>query len=176
MEGRTDGLNEIMAAVKETSGRCRRKNCETDEGKAQKYLEGCRERQKKAEFLENQIKELEAISQYSSPSLEGTGGGSGTSDRVGTLGTKIADMRSILEQEKTACLEERARALILICQIPDCRLGEVLTQRYIKGKSWCVISGEMHIAETWLYKLHTKALKAFWQLFGESIEKNERLI
>lgn len=173
MEERTSELRELIFGAEKIKYQGKRKNCGTDEGKAQRYLEGCRDRQKKAEFLESQIEELEAISQYSSPSLTGTGGSSGNSDRVGTLGAKIADMKNILERERTACLEDRAKALILICRLPDCRLAEVLTQRYIRGKSWCVISSEMHIAETWLYKLHTKALKSFWELFGESIEKAE---
>ncbi|MCM1299762.1 MAG: hypothetical protein NC203_02920 [Firmicutes bacterium] len=175
MEERTAELRELTAGAGEVRSSCRSKNPDTDAGKAQEYLERCRDRQKKAEFLEDQIKELEAISEYSSPHLTGAGGG-GVSDRVGALGAKIADMRDILDRERTACLEERARSLILISQLPDCRLAEVLTQRYIKGKSWSVISGEMHIAETWLYKLHTKGLNAFWQLFGDSIERGEGLI
>ncbi len=168
-------IKELAAGAKplKTAGK---KNPDTDQAKAQQYLEGCREGRKKAEFLENQIKELEAISEYSSPSFTSAGGSSGNSDKVGTMAAKIADMKRALEQEKIKCLEERAKALILICQIPDCRLAEVLIQRYIKDKSWCVISGEMHIAETWLYKLHTKALKAFWEMYGSSIEKNENLI
>lgn len=175
MEERIKEFRELAAQTGAAKTAGRKKNADSDQSKAQQYLESCRERRKKAEFLENQIKELEAVSEYSSPSLTSSGGGK-NSDRVGAMAAKIADMKVILERERAVCLEERAKALILICRIPDCRLAEVLTQRYIKDKSWCVISSEMHIAETWLYKLHTKALKAFWELYGDSIEKSEKMI
>lgn len=162
-----------IQTIQRTKSAKAEKAADTDAQKAQKYLERCLERQKKAKFLENQIIELEAASGYSSPSLIG-GGGSGISDRVGNMTAKLVDMKNALDLERTRCLEERAKALLLICGLPDCRLCEVLTQRYIKGKSWTVISEEMDIAKTWLYKLHTKALKSFWELFGKSIEAAER--
>ncbi len=162
-----------LSIIQKTKAVKAKKAADMDAQKAQRYLERCLERQKKAKFLENQIMELEAVSRYSSPGLSG-GGGSGISDRVGSMTAKLVDMKNALDLERTRCLEERAKALLLICRLPDCRLCEVLTQRYIKGKSWTVISEEMDIAKTWLYKLHTRALKSFWELFGKSIEAAEQ--
>ncbi len=86
---------------------------------------------------------LEEAAQYLSPVGDGAGSSSGPSDRVGKMAGQIVDERAELEKMEenySQAVAEAAKVLNLLSNLSE---REILTKRYIAGKSWAEISVSM---------------------------------
>ena len=90
--------------------------------------------------LSQRIAELELMAQGGSGRITGLPRGSRTSDRVARAAACIADLRDRMEDRRVDCLEELGRLYALIDDIPDSRLRQIFSARYIDGLSWQAVA------------------------------------
>jgi predicted transcriptional regulator len=82
----------------------------------------------------------------------------GGGDRIQTAVDNICRLEDEINAEIDRLIITRAEINEAIAKVEDERLREVLTLRYIQGKSWEWIAVEMHYNYRWVTKLHGKAL------------------
>lgn len=82
----------------------------------------------------------------------------GGGDRIQTAVDNICRLEDEINAEIDRLIITRAEINEAIAKVEDERLREVLTLRYIQGKSWEQIAVEMHYNYRWVTKLHGKAL------------------
>jgi predicted transcriptional regulator len=82
----------------------------------------------------------------------------GGGDRIQTAVDNICRLEDEINAEIDRLIITRAEINEAIAKVEDERLREVLTLRYIHGKSWEWIAVEMHYNYRWVTKLHGKAL------------------
>ena len=99
----------------------------------------------KKEIKEQQrrLAELEAAATNCSTEITGLPSGKGISDKVGKYAAKIADLKTILEQnlEKNFC--ELNRLEKFIKSLENSEMRTILTLRYSQGFSWKQIAESM---------------------------------
>ncbi len=83
---------------------------------------------------------------------------------------KIDEMERSIEEEIGACMDFKKTALGMIHSVPDFDQREVLEMRYIGKMSWEDIAAERRFTTRWVYKIHGQALKAFEEIWSESLE------
>lgn len=94
-----------------------------------------------------------------------------TGGKIGDLSDAIAAIEGYMERlneqwDKLIALREEAK--VLIGQIADGRYREVLTRRYLQGKSLEKIAVDMRYNYRWIKRLHGKAIGEFQKLAPES--------
>lgn len=82
----------------------------------------------------------------------------GGGDRIQTAVDNICRLEDEINAEIDRLIITRVEINEAIAKVEDERLREVLTLRYIQGKSWEWIAVEMHYNYRWVTKLHGKAL------------------
>lgn len=82
----------------------------------------------------------------------------GGGDRIQTAVDNICRLEDEINAEIDRLIITRGEINEAIAKVEDERLREVLTLRYIQGKSWEWIAVEMHYNYRWVTKLHGKAL------------------
>lgn len=82
----------------------------------------------------------------------------GGGDRIQTAVDNICRLEDEINAEIDRLIITRTEINEAIAKVEDERLREVLTLRYIQGKSWEWIAVEMHYNYRWVTKLHGKAL------------------
>lgn len=125
---------------------------------AKEYLSQYRDEKLKVERMGDQIKELEALSEYASPRFSTSS--SKISDKVGNNAAKIADKKKELERLISKSLELMKEIEACINRVKDERYRYILTERYINQQKWESIAeglGELDLS--WVHKLHGRALE-----------------
>ena len=124
---------------------------------AKEYLSQYREEKLKVKKLSDQIKELEALSEYASPRFSTSG--SGISDKVGNHAAEIADKKKELNCLIAKSLELMDEIEACINRVENSRLRYILFERYICCQKWEDIAEELNLELRWVYVLHGRALK-----------------
>lgn len=115
--------------------------------------------------INNKIKELENFKIM----MDSLGGGAGErvqssrrshdkfADRVAT----VVDLEREINKDVDNYVDLKARITKMIDKVQNSEHLDVLYKRYVNNKSWLTISSEMKYSESYLYKLHGRALKEF---------------
>ncbi len=83
-------------------------------------------------------------------------GGSPMADAV----CKIVDLREELNRELAQLVEHKADAVRIIHCVKNSDYRLILEKRYLSYMSWEAIAVELGYSESWVLKLHRKAIKA----------------
>lgn len=124
---------------------------------AKEYLSQYRNKKLEAKRLKDEIKELEALSEYVSPRL--SAGGIGISDKVGNSAAKIADKKRELEHLIDKALELMDEIEACINRVENPRLRYILFERYISCRKWEDIAEELNYTVRQIHRLHGRALQ-----------------
>ena len=110
--------------------------------------------------LRNAIRAARSRAEATTQALRPAPGGSGGQDKV-AAGVELLDsyQRKLVVQLAES---ERLRAEIeqAIDALPSADLRLVMRARYIDGRAWWQIANQMDVSESWVKKLHGKALNA----------------
>lgn len=154
-QNKAEAILNMIANIKKEDIKISKK---APQGKFQQFFNEYNSLYKDILLLQEQIKFLEEITEYKSPSLEDKGSGGGCFDKLGINCGEIADLRSELEAKTKRLLLAHKRLYQLIQALPNADERWVMTERYINRKCWSVIAEEGHYSERWVYRLHKKAL------------------
>ena len=86
--------------------------------------------------------------------------GPGTSDPVGNLAVKLADLQADINRDIDRLVDLRRDIEKAVTALPDAVLADLLRRRYIDGQSLEDIADAMHYAPRHVVRLHAKALGA----------------
>lgn len=100
------------------------------------------------DHLQRQLEELECLAEGTTQVITGMPHGGGTSDKVGRYATRIADLRSMIDNRKTRCWDELNRLNAYIDGVEDSLTRQILTLRYVNGLSWQQVADSMGGANT----------------------------
>lgn len=110
--------------------------------------------------LRNAIRAARSRAEATTQALRPAPGGSGGQDKV-AAGVELLDsyQRKLVVQLAES---ERLRAEIeqAIDALPSADLRLVMRARYIDGRAWWQIANQMDVSDSWVKKLHGKALNA----------------
>lgn len=122
----------------------------------------------KKEIKEQQrrLAELEAAATNCSTEITGLPSGEGISDKVGKYATKIADLKTLLEQNLEKNLCELNRLEMFIQTVEDSEIRTILALRYIHGFTWQHIASEIGKGDE---QYPRKKHNAFFKKFDERI-------
>ena len=79
-------------------------------------------------------------------------------DPMAKFAEKLFDLEEDLKKLESNYVRQYSEVEQLICKLDDKRLEEVITLRYLVGKSFEDIASTMDYAESWIYKLHREAI------------------
>lgn len=121
----------------------------------------------KLQFFEDQVQKI-------TPLLSPAGGGGGAGqDPLGDAVAKIADLKSILEEEEKHYAELVAEVTELLGRIQRENMRNVLERRYLRNQPWGQIVNDMHYTKDGALKLHRRALKVVEKLRAEASEQEK---
>ena len=106
-----------------------------------------------------QILFLKEITEYKSPSLEGTVSSKGCYDKVGGNTGKIVDLKRTLGEKQALMLELWEELTDMISSLSNSTQRRIMTERYINQKRWDKIAEDTNLCERWVFKLHKRALE-----------------
>ena len=133
----------------------------TPENEAKKqYLLRYRQAEREVRLLMEEKERLLALATRVTPSLSGEAHGSGGGDRVGTATEKIIQCEEEINRAIDYAVDIRSEIKGAIATVPDWKLREILTRRYILGQKWEQIAWEMHLEFRWVRRLHGRAIDA----------------
>lgn len=109
----------------------------------------------------DQIESLKDLAESCSSVLTGmprnpNKGGSPMADTV----CKIVDLRDELNNELAQLVDYKADAVKIIHRVKNANYRLILEKRYLRYLSWETISVELGYSESWVLKLHRKAIRA----------------
>lgn len=129
---------------------------------AEEYLTRYRRMSTRIKMLQDEIKRLQAEAESMQINLDGMPRGSNVSDKIARLAVQIAEYRSTLEEEIAAVYRESMKIVELIGKVENPHQQTLLYKRYIEGKKWGEIAGEMRYTYQWVAgPLHIRALRSF---------------
>lgn len=148
-------LNEILQrSVK--SERIKLNNPNTDfQKKYENYSDICRS----VKSLKEQIRFLEEITEYRSPSQNSGTFGGYPYDKIGGNVGKIVDLKTELGEKQALMLELWEELALRINTLTNTNQRIVMTERYLNQKKWEQIAEDTHFSERWLMRIHKAALE-----------------
>lgn len=123
---------------------------------AKEYLSQYYWAKKEIESKREEIRQLEAMAEYSSPKW--VSGSSGVSDKIGNVSAKIIDKAEELNRLIEKSMELLYEIEVCINRMEGERYRYILTERYINCRKWESIADDLHIDTRWLRRLHKRAL------------------
>lgn len=131
----------------------------TPENEAKKqYLLRYRQAEREVRLLMEEKERLLALATKVTPSYSGEAHGSGGGDRVGTATEKIIQCEEEINRAIDCAVDLRSEIKGAIATVPDWKLREILTRRYILGQKWEQIAWEMSLEFRWVRRLHGRAI------------------
>lgn len=131
----------------------------TPENEAKKqYLLRYRQAEREVQLLMEEKERLLALATKVTPSLSGEAHGSGGGDRVGTATEKIIQCEEEINRAVDRAVDLRNEIKGAIATVPDWKLREILTRRYILGQKWEQVAWEMSLEFRWVRRLHGRAI------------------
>ena len=88
----------------------------------------------------------------------GTGGGS-ISDRIGTIGAKIADLDAEINADIDRLNDLKWEIAFKVNMLDNKQEAELLERHYVKLQSWKRMSAQMGIGLSRLHRIHRRALE-----------------
>lgn len=130
-------------------------------------------RQKEEELLN-----LRLQAEYRGESADGGGervGAGAAGDALGNLVAKIIEAEELLLLERERLLVLRAKVVADIQALKNPKCSDLLYRRYIEGKSFGRIAGEMHYSSDYVRgRLHPAALLALGKNLLSKVKDNTR--
>lgn len=115
--------------------------------------------------LEDDIEKYEAIATSTAINLDGMPYVQKTSDKVGNMASRVADLKRRKESLMLDTLEQREEIRSTVDRILNARYAMLINLRYIelvdgRQRTWEDIAEQMHMAVSWVRGgLHSQALK-----------------
>ncbi len=125
-----------------------------------RYLNGYRQSKRKAERLEEQIKELRGQQMFPSVQNDGMPKGNGRND-LSDYAAALDDLIEQLGQERENAIKAYREIHDRIQTVPDATEREVLERRYLMGEGWERIAVEMNYTYRHITRIHGEALRSF---------------
>lgn len=133
----------------------------TPENEAKKqYLLRYRQAEREVRLLMEEKERLLALATKVTPSYSGETKGSGSGSRVESAAEKIIQCEEEINRAIGCAVDIRSEIKGAIATVPDWKLREILTRRYILGQKWEQIAWEMHLEFRWVRRLHGRAIDA----------------
>ena len=133
----------------------------TPENEAKKqYLLRYRQAEREVRLLMEEKERLLALATKVTPSYSGEAHGSGSGSRVESAAEKIIQCEEEINRAIDCAVDLRSEIKGAIATVPDWKLREILTRRYILGQKWEQIAWEMHLEFRWVRRLHGRAIDA----------------
>ena len=82
------------------------------------------------------LAELEDMATSLSINLDGMPHVPGYSDKVANIVASIVDLKATIADKRQRCLQDRGKLERYIAEIPDSLTRQVMTQRFVHGKTW----------------------------------------
>lgn len=92
------------------------------------------------------------------PNMDGMPHGSGTSDKVGNVAVKIADLARETDELIDELVDHKREVIAALEKLPP-KEHLLLHKRFIQGKSWTDIADDMGISQVHVWRLKVKALE-----------------
>lgn len=83
---------------------------------------------------------------------------SGSTDRLGLLVARIADLENEIVSDSINAVEDMSERISVIEQLTDATEYDIIYRRYVKHQSLQLITDELNYSYEWICKLHGKAL------------------
>lgn len=112
---------------------------------------------KKVDDLEDEIENLKAKAEKTTPTLSDMPKGSGCSDKTKIIDTYLG-MIDDLEIEVIKLKEAKREVEYLISTIDDWKVERVMRMRYVRGFQWEEICVKVNYTWKWVHKLHSDGL------------------
>lgn len=107
-------------------------------------------------LLEEEQRQI-AEGALSAAALTGMPKGSGAADDTGRLAAKLADLAYLIAAKLEEAIAVRLRIEEAIAGL-DGQERVLMRMRYLEGKTWEEIAGEMHYAWAQVHRIHARAL------------------
>ena len=133
---------------------------------AKEYLTNIRNMATQVRFLEDELERLRADAASASINLDGMPKVSGKGDKLERLAIKLAEYDTQLQDELTALLNEKQKAVKMIAELSP-NQQTVLTERYIHAKKWEQIAYEMNVSWRHCHRIHGNALYNFDKILNK---------
>ena len=131
----------------------------TPENEAKKqYLLQYRQAEREVRLLMEEKERLLALATKVTPSYSGEAHGSGSGSRVESAAEKIIQCEEEINRAIGCAVDLRREIKGAIATVPDWKLREILTRRYILGQKWEQIAWEMSLEFRWVRRLHGRAI------------------
>ena len=127
---------------------------------AEQYLKQVADKKADIDDKMADLQRLKSLRLSVTASLQGTGGGSGSGDRLCYITAQILDMDAELNAMIDAYVDLRKEISITVGMVQDERLRKLLQKKYFDHKPQKVIASEMHYARQHIDRLHKQALEA----------------
>ena len=79
--------------------------------------------------------------------------------RMQALLDDAADEEREIRRLEQAVREAEEEILMAVSRLPDRNLARLMELRYLDGLDWQEVAGLMHYSDTWIFRLHRKALR-----------------
>lgn len=131
----------------------------TPENEAKKqYLLRYRQAEREVQLLMEEKERLLALATRVTPSYSGEAKGSGSGSRVESAAEKIIQCEEEINRAIDCAVDLRSEIKGAIATVPDWKLREILTRRYILGQKWEQVAWEMDLEFRQTFHLHNRAL------------------
>ena len=131
----------------------------TPENEAKKqYLLRYRQAEREVQLLMEDKERLLALAPKVTPSYSGETRSSGSGDRVGAAVDKIVQCEEEINRAMDCAVDLRSEIKGAIATVPDWKLREILTRRYILWQKWEQVAWEMDLEFRQTFHLHNRAL------------------
>lgn len=131
----------------------------TPENEAKKqYLLRYRQAEREVRLLMEEKEQLESMATRITPSYSGEARGSSEGSRIESSAEKLDACRRKLDAAVCRALDIRQEIDALIQAVPEWKLRELLTRRYILGQKWEQVAWEMSLEFRWVLRLHGMAI------------------
>lgn len=126
---------------------------------AKEYLSQYRFLAEKLNAKLERYQELQDQATHITPNTNGCGSGSEISDKVGKIGTLLADISDEMYDDIKRLRNQYTEIEGTISQVEDDTLQVLLEKRYILGRTWEQIAVEMNFCYRHTCRLHGIALR-----------------
>ncbi len=128
---------------------------------AREYLLGIIKLDQDIKSITDQIESLENLALNCNSILTGMPPNPNQNrDMMAKAVCKIADLRKDLDSERARLVHYKIDAINIINRVKDPYFRSILEKRYIKNIPWETIAVELRYSESWVMKLHRRAIKA----------------
>lgn len=123
---------------------------------------------KEIKKLRKKREEMEGDSTFITQIIDGMPHPQGISDKTGRFATELAYLSLMIKNKEEQCVCEYMRLMMYINGIEDSEMRQIMTHRYIEGKTWQQVAFSMgEMDESYPRRKHNSFLK-----LAENAESN----